>query len=110
MDDDWAWKLHDSKSVTLTLPEEVSAKLNMKINSGAFNDVLDVYLNNIKIINLHLNNTCGGGYCVMNSINASYSFDLDQNNNNIKINILNSGGAFYVYNLYIKYNYEWITK
>lgn len=71
--------------------------------------MLNIYLNNNLIFRVCSENGGGGGYYELNNFNKEYSTPINQKNNQIQIDLINSGGLFSCRNLTISYYYEWIT-
>ena len=71
--------------------------------------MLNIYLNNNLIFRVCSENAGGGGYYELINFNKEYSTPINQKNNQIQIDLINSGGWFFCNNLTISYYYEWIT-
>lgn len=112
-DDAWAYSIKAAQNVYINIPANVNASVFYTISASSFDDTIKFYLNNTLKNDIHSPYACGdptGGWCDISNYNYSNQFNLLNGNNVLRIEVINSGGSFWMQNLTVSYKYEWITQ
>lgn len=112
-DRDWSYVLKSSRSFSIVIEDSVEGTLHLSLSAQEFDDTVRIYRNDQLIADIKdfvPPYTDGyAGYPPISNYSGSYNFTLESNNT-IKVEILNSGGNFYMKDFNVIYSYSWITK
>ena len=109
----WSYVLKSSRSFSIVLEDSVEGTLHLSLSAQEFDDTVRIYRNDQLIADIketippYLDGY--NGYPPISNYSGSYNFTLESNNT-IKVDILNSGGNYYMRNFNVIYSYSWITK
>jgi len=105
----WTYVIKGSKTAYINnLSETVIPSLSIYIHADSFDDSIWVDLNSNRIFDIHGTDKSSGWYGISNyTVEKTYPLNL---NNSFTVYVVNSGGAFKMYGLTVRYYYEWITK
>lgn len=109
----WSYVLKSSRSFSIVLEDSVEGTLHLSLSAQEFDDTVRIYRNDQLIADIketippYLDGY--NGYPPISNYSGSYNFTLESNNT-IKVDILNSGGNYYMRDFNVIYSYSWITK